>query len=84
MPEISRFFGIIIKMYFMQGEHNPPHIHALYGEYMSAINILTGEVLEGDLPRKALNLVSEWIDLHKDELMIMWHNQEFKKLPPLE
>jgi len=59
MPEISRFFGIIIKMYFMQREHNPPHIHALYGEYMSAINILTGDVLEGDLPRRALDLVLE-------------------------
>jgi hypothetical protein len=84
MPEISRFFGIIIKMYFMQGEHNPPHIHALYGEYMSALNISTGEVLEGDLPGKALNLVLEWLSLHKDELLLMWQTQEFKKLPPLE
>ena len=68
----------------MQAEHNPPHIHALYGEYMSAINILTGDVLEGDLPRRALNLVLEWINLHKDELMTIWQTQEFKKLPPLE
>jgi hypothetical protein len=84
MPEISRFFGIIIKMYFMQAEHNPPHIHALYGEYMSAINILTGDVLEGDLPGKTLSLVLEWIDLHRDELMMIWRTQEFRKLPPLE
>ena len=68
----------------MQGEHNPPHIHAMYGEYMSAVNITTGDVLEGDLPKKALNLVSEWLDLHKNELMNIWQTQEFKKLPPLE
>lgn len=84
MPEIARFYGIVIKMYFSQGEHNPPHIHALYGEYMSAINITTGEVLEGDLPGKAIGLVLEWLKLHKDELMIIWQTQEFKKLPPLE
>ena len=83
MPVISNFYGIIIKIYFMQSEHNPPHIHALYGEYMSAINIATGKVLEGDLPNKALNLVLEWLDLHRDELMKIWETQEFKKLPPL-
>jgi len=83
MPAISNFYGIIIKIYFIQSEHNPPHIHALYGEYMSAINIATGKVLEGDLPNKALNLVIEWLDLHRDELMKMWDTQEFKKLPPL-
>ena len=83
MPAISNFYGIIIKIYFIQSEHNPPHIHALYGEYMSAINIATGKVLEGDLPNKALNLVIEWLDLHRDELMKMWETQEFKKLPPL-
>jgi len=84
MPEISRFYGIVIKMYFMQGEHNPPHIHALYGEYMSAINILTGEVLEGDLPGKALLLVKEWWTVHREALLAMWETQEFKKLSPLE
>ena len=83
MPAISNFYGIIIKIYFIQSEHNPPHIHALYGEYMSAINIATGKVLEGDLPNKALNLVIEWLDLHRNELMKMWETQEFKKLPPL-
>lgn len=47
MPVISRFYGIIIRMYFQQSEHNPPHIHAIYGENMAAININSGEVLEG-------------------------------------
>ena len=50
MPVISRFYGIIIRMYFQQAEHNPPHIHALYGDNVAAIVITTGEVLEGYLP----------------------------------
>ena len=83
MPEIARFYGIIIKMYFMQKEHNPPHIHALYGEYMSAIDISTLEVLEGDLPNKALDLVKEWMKEYQDDLLNMWRTQEFKTLPPL-
>ena len=84
MPEIARFYGIVIKMYFRQSEHNPPHIHALYGDYMSAINIATGEVLEGDLPGKALGLVREWIDQQKGNLAEIWNSQEYKKLQPLE
>ena len=52
MPIISRFYGITIKMYFQQREHNPPHIHAVYGEYIGAIDIKTGKLLEGDLPKK--------------------------------
>ena len=57
MPVISRFYGIIIRMYFQQSEHNPSHIHAIYGENMAAININSGEVLEGELPPKALAMV---------------------------
>ena len=68
----------------MQGEHNPPHIHALYGEDMAAINIKTGEVLDGYLPPKAMSLVTEWMGLYREELMTIWETQEFKKLPPLE
>jgi len=83
MPEIARFYGIIVKIYFMQKEHNPPHIHALYGEYMSAIDIETFEVLEGDLPNKALDLVKEWMKQYQDDLLKMWRTQEFRTLPPL-
>ena len=57
MPVISGFYGIIIRMYFQQSEHNPPHIHAIYGENMAVININSGEVLEGELPPKALAMV---------------------------
>ena len=84
MPVLSRFYGIVIRMYFQQSEHNPPHIHALYGENVAAVEILTGEVLEGALPPKALSMVREWIGIHKDELLRMWKTQEFKALSPLE
>lgn len=84
MPVLSRFYGIIIRMYFQQAEHNPPHIHALYGEDMAAIDIQTGEVLEGHLPPKALSMVREWITIHKADLLSIWDTQEFKTLSPLE
>lgn len=84
MQVLSRFYRIIIRMYFLQSEHNPPHIHAIYNEDVAAINIMTGEVLEGHLPAKALAMVQEWIFLNKDALMEIWDTQEFKKLPPLE
>lgn len=84
MPVLSRFYGIVIRMYFQQAEHSPPHIHALYGEEMAAIIIRTGEVLEGQLPPKALAMVREWTGIHKDDLLQMWETQAFKKLPPLE
>ena len=84
MPVLCRFYGIIIRMYFQQAEHNPPHIHALYGEDMAEIVIRTGEVLEGHLPPKALAMVREWASIHKDELLNMWETQEFQPLAPLE
>ncbi|HEY5560581.1 MAG TPA: DUF4160 domain-containing protein [Clostridiaceae bacterium] len=70
-------------MYFAQKEHNPPHIHVIYGDYMSAINIQTLDVLEGDLPEKALNLVKEWIQQYQSEILEIWFTQQFKKVPPL-
>ena len=84
MPVLSRFYGIIIRMYFQQAEHNPPHIHAIYGEDMAAVDIQTGEVIEGQLPPKALSMVKEWISIHKAELLKMWETQEFSSLSPLE
>ena len=84
MPVISRFYGIIIRMYFLQKEHNPPHIHAIYNEDVAAIDFMTGEVIEGFLPNKAMAMVKEWIAMHKDRLMEMWNTQDIKPLPPLE
>ena len=84
MPVLSRFYGIIIRMYFLQSEHHPPHIHAIYNEDVAAIDFMTGEVLQGYLPNKAMSMVQEWISLHRDTLMEIWKTQEFKKIPPLE
>lgn len=84
MPVLARFYGMIVKMYFLGKEHNPPHVHVLYGEYMGAIDIQTAEMLEGDLPAKALSMASEWVTLYRAELMEIWETQQFKKLPPLE
>ena len=84
MPEIARFYGIVIKMFFKPKEHEPSHIHALYGEYVGEFNILTKEMIVGDLPRKAQELVVEWLSEHQKELQNMWDSQRVWKLPPLE
>ena len=84
MPVLSRFYGIIIRMYFLQSEHNPPHIHAIYNDDVAAIDFITGKVLEGHLPGKALTMVQEWIELNREALKAIWETQEFKQLPPLE
>jgi hypothetical protein len=81
MPEIARFYGIVVKLFF--GDHPPPHFHAVYGEYVGLFDIATLEMIEGDLPKRAKKLVIEWAILHKDELQNMWNTQEFHKLPPL-
>ncbi len=82
MPEISRFYGIIIKLFF--GGHPPPHFHAVYGESNAVFNIATLDMIEGDLPERAKKLVIEWASLHQDELLEIWGTQEFHKLPPLK
>lgn len=84
MPVLARFYGMVIKMYFLGKEHNPPHVHVLYGECMGAVDIQTGKMLEGDLPSKALSMAAEWVGLHKAELLEIWETQNFKALPPLE
>ena len=84
MPVLSRLYGIFIRMYFLQSENNPPHIHAIYNEDVAAIDFMTGDVIEGQLPPKALAMVREWLELHKDTLQEIWETQEFKKIPPLE
>jgi hypothetical protein len=76
MPEISRFYGIIIKMFY--NEHNPPHIHAEYQDYKAIITI-NGGVVDGKMPKIALKLIFEWIDLNKEELLLNWKKIEEKK-----
>lgn len=83
MPEISRFYGIVIKMFFKPKEHEPSHIHAIYGEHMGIFDLQSLEMTEGDLPKKARELVTEWLTTHQNELLEMWNKQSIKKLPPL-
>ncbi len=86
MPEICRFFGIIVRMYF--DDHPPPHFHAFYGEYQVVIDIRTLTVIGGKLPPRALGLVVEWASQHQEGLFDLWnratHYQPLYKLPPLE
>ena len=70
MPELSRFYGTVIKMYF--GDHVPPHIHAEYAEFEARIAIDTLAVLSGNLPARAMGLVVEWATLHRQELQTQW------------
>ena len=85
MPEISRFFGIVIAMYW--DEHNPPHFHAYYGEDEVLIDIRTLSVFSGRLPPRALGLVIEWATVHQPELMADWDRarklEPLAKIPPL-
>ena len=85
MPEVSSFYGIVIYMYF--NEHNPPHFHVKYADFNAIVTIEDG-IVTGSLPRSALNLVYDWLDLHKDELMENWRRLEncesFLKIDPLK
>lgn len=83
MPEIARFYGIIVKMFFKPKEHDPAHIHALYNEFVGIFDISTCEMTEGDMPLLAQQLVKEWLGEHQDELLDMWQTQRIVKLPPL-
>ena len=83
MPEIARFYGIVIKMFFKPKEHEPSHIHALYGEYIGIFDLKSMEMTTGDLPAKAQELVKEWLAANPTELLKMWDTQKIEKLPPL-
>jgi len=70
MPTISAFYGILIRMYF--NDHAPPHFHARYGEFEATVAIETLEIIEGELPSRALILVREWAMMHREELREDW------------
>jgi hypothetical protein len=86
VPEISRFFGIIIAVFY--DDHNPPHFHARYGGGKVSIEIRTLKVFDGNISPRALGLVVEWASLHKEELMMDWElakvNQPPKAIEPLK
>ena len=72
MPTISMFFGIIIRMYYGPKEHNPPHIHVYYQDFIAVINIQTCDLSDGSLPARQTRMVLAWIEIHRDELMADW------------
>ena len=85
MPEISRFLGIVIAMFYR--DHAPPHFHAVYGDYEITVEIETG-VITGHFPKRALRHVLEWHELHKSELLEDWKlaqaRKPLNKIAPLE
>lgn len=87
MPELCRFYNIIVKMLFSDNaQHNKPHIHVFYNEYEASIG-LDGELLAGSIPVSQLKLVQAWIILHEEELYAAWNNAvrniPFNKIEPL-
>ncbi len=86
MPEISRFFGIVIQMFF--DDHGPPHFHAHYGPWAAKIGLAPITMLEGDLPARALRLTRKWAKLHEQELLQNWRRVRSGQAPvrvaPLE
>ncbi len=86
MPEISRFFGIVIKMFF--DDHNPPHFHAQYGDHEALIDIRGLSLFAGHLPPRVMGIVVEWATLHQQELLDDWQRaqaqQPLQKIAPLE
>lgn len=86
MPELSRFYGIVVRMFF--GDHPPPHFHAEYGSHQVLVDIRTLAVISGKFPPRAMGLVTEWAALHQDELLQQWQRAErhepLEKIAPLE
>ncbi len=85
MPEISRFLGIVIKMYYR--DHAPPHFHAEYGDYEIVVQIESG-IIDGRFPKRALRLVLEWCEAYKEELLGDWafarEGKPLRAVAPLE
>jgi hypothetical protein len=86
MPVVSRFFGIAVAFYWE--DHVPPHFHAKYSGDEALIDVRTGDVIRGSLPRRALSLVEEWRELHLDELLDNWQRAQERRplnyIDPLE
>lgn len=88
MPEISRFYGIVISMNWWEPRHHGPHVHAHYGADQATVDIETGQMLAGSLPGRALSLVRTWIVIHRAELHELWslaqRREPLFKIDPLE
>ena len=84
MPTISIFYGIVVMMYLRDKEHNPPHIHAFYGDNAATFKIANGEILNGSFPKRAANLVKEFVEQYRKELLDMWESEVYQQLPGLK
>lgn len=87
MPEISRFYGIIIGMFWSEKQHNAAHVHARYGDGIAVFLVESAKLIEGSIPKRAERMVVEWIKLHKKELLEDWElakaRKKIKKIKPL-
>ena len=88
MPEISRFYGLVIKMIFNDSDkHHKPHVHVYYGDY-EAVVAIDGELLAGSLPRRQLKIIVGWLAYHEEEAYKAWNlavnGEHFDKIPPME
>ncbi len=72
MPELSRFFGIVIRMYVETGSHHAAHFHAYYQDMVAVFSIETLDVLAGSLPLRQRRLVEAWAEIHREELVVNW------------
>ncbi len=85
MPEISRFYGLIILMNFK--DHDPPHFHVWYGDFKAIVTIPDG-IVKGEMPQRALKMIFDWLEIHKSELMTDWElakiGAKLNKIEPLK
>ena len=85
MPEISRFYGLIILMNFK--DHNPPHFHVWYGDFKAIVTIDDG-IVNGEMPQRALKMIFDWLEIHREELLLDWSlaqkGDELFKIEPLK
>lgn len=83
MPLIAKFEGVTIKMYLRKSEHNPPHVHAIYGDCVGMFSLEKGEMLEGDIPMKQQRMIKDFIIYYQEQLYEMWNTQKFERLSPI-
>ncbi len=85
MPELSRFYGLIVFMNFK--DHNPPHFHVWYGDFKAIVTINDG-IVKGEMPQRALKMIFEWLEIHREELIADWNlaqkGDELFKIEPLK
>ncbi len=83
MPLIAKFEGVTIKMYLRKREHNPPHVHAIYGDCVGMFSLEKGKMLEGDIPMKQQRMIKDFIIYYQEQLYEMWNTQKFERLSPI-